>query len=120
MRGDGDFGASGSNGGVDLVGGVTDRGGEDRGFGGEVEPALLFFCLAGEFGVGFAAGAHEPGADGGDADAFVAELGVESFGEAGERKLSTFTWEKSTKLLESAMESSRKLDRDFKTVSTLS
>jgi len=36
--------------------------------------------------------------------------------EAGERKLSTFTWEKSTKLLESAMESSRKLDRDFQTV----
>ena len=53
-------------------------------FGGEVEPALLFFGLAGEVGVGFAAGAHEAGADGGDADAFVAEFGVEAFGEADE------------------------------------
>ncbi len=43
-----------------------------------------FFALAGEFGVGFASGAHEAGADGGDADAFVAEFGVEAFGEADE------------------------------------
>lgn len=43
---------------------------------------LLFFCLAGVFGVGLAAGAHEARADGGDADAFVAELGVEAFGES--------------------------------------
>ena len=35
----------------------------------------------------FAAGAHEAGADGGDADAFVAELGVEAFGEADEGEL---------------------------------
>ena len=32
----------------------------------------------------FATGAHEAGTDGGDADAFVAELGVEAFGEADE------------------------------------
>ena len=30
--------------------------------------------VADELGVGFAAGAHEAGADGGDADAFVAEF----------------------------------------------
>ena len=37
--------------------------------------------------MGFAAGAHEAGADGGDADAFVAEFGVEAFGEADEGEL---------------------------------
>lgn len=36
--------------------------------------------------------------------------------EAGERRLSTFTWEKSAKMLESVMESSRKFDRDFQNV----
>ena len=34
--------------------------------------------------MGFASGAHEAGADGGNADAFVAELSVEAFGEADE------------------------------------
>ena len=34
--------------------------------------------------MGFAAGAHEAGADGGDADAFVAQFGVEALGEADE------------------------------------
>ena len=48
---------------------------------------LLGFDVADELGVVFAAGAHEAGADGGDADAFVAELGVEAFGEADEGEL---------------------------------
>ena len=87
LRGDGDLGAACGYGVVDFVGGVADGGGEDGRFGGEVEPALLFFCLAGEVGVDFAAGAHEAGADGGDADAFVAEFGVEAFGEADEGEL---------------------------------
>ena len=66
---------------------MADRGGEDGSSGSEGEPALLFFCLAGVFGVGFAAGAHEARADGGDANAFVAEFGVEAFGEADEGEL---------------------------------
>jgi glycosyltransferase involved in cell wall biosynthesis len=36
--------------------------------------------------------------------------------EAGGRRLSTFTWEKSAEMLESVMESSRKLDRDLQNV----
>ena len=43
--------------------------------------------IADELGVIFAAGAHQAGADGGDADAFVAEFGVEAFGEADEGEL---------------------------------
>ena len=87
MRGDGDLGAAGGYGVVDLVGGVGDGGCEDRGSGGEFEPALFFDGAAGVAGVDFAAGAHEAGADGGDADAFVAEFGVEAFGEADEGEL---------------------------------
>ncbi len=37
--------------------------------------------------MGFSSGSHEAGADGGDADSFVAELGVEAFGEADEGEL---------------------------------
>ena len=40
--------------------------------------------LPGELGLDAGAGAHEPGADGGDANAFVAEFGVKAPGEAGE------------------------------------
>ena len=40
--------------------------------------------MAGELGLDAGAGAHEARADGGDADAFVAEFGVEALGEAGE------------------------------------
>jgi len=43
--------------------------------------------------VDFAAGAHEAGADGGDADTFVAEFGVEAFGEADEGELAGDVWE---------------------------
>jgi len=93
LRGDGDLGAACGYGAVDFVGGVADGGGEDRRFGGESEPALLFCCLAGEAGVGFAAGAHETGADGGDADAFVAKLGVEAFGVADEGEFAGYVGE---------------------------
>ena len=87
MRGDGDLGAAGGYRFKDTVGSVFDRGGEDGGAGGELEPAALFFYLADVLGVGFSAGAHETGADGGDAYAFVAELGVKTFGEAYEGEL---------------------------------
>jgi len=87
LRGDGDLGAASGYGVVDAVGGVLDRGGDDRSCGGEGEPALLFFRLTGVLGVDFAAGAHEARADGGDTDAFVAEFGVEALGEADESEL---------------------------------
>ena len=82
MRGDGDFGAASGYGVVDFVGGVVDGGGEAGGPGGEGEPELLLFTLAGVMGVGLTASAHETGTDGGDADALVAEFGVEALGEA--------------------------------------
>jgi len=87
LWGDGDFGAAGGYGVVDFVGGVVDGRCEDWGPGGEGEPLLLFFGLAGVVGVGFAASAHEARADSGDADALVAKFGVEAFGEADEGKL---------------------------------
>jgi hypothetical protein len=87
LGGDGDLGAAALDGGVDAVGGVADAGGEAWSFGAEVEPAGLLAGLAGEVGMHLAAGAHEAWADGGDADAFVAELGVEALGEAGEGEL---------------------------------
>ena len=52
-----------------------------------VNQRCSFSDLPVKLGVGFAAGAHEAGADGGDADAFVAELGMEAFGEADESEL---------------------------------
>ena len=58
MRGDGDFGATDGYGVVDLVGGVGDGGRQDRGSGGQFEPALLFDRAAGVLRVDFAAGAH--------------------------------------------------------------
>jgi len=72
---------------IDAVSGVLGGDGYARGVGGEVEPAALEFYVADDVGVVFAAGAHEAGADGGDADAFVAEFGVEAFGEADESEL---------------------------------
>ena len=71
----------------DAVGGVAGGDGEAGGFGGNGEPATLELYVADDVDVVFAAGAHEAGADGGDADAFVAELGVEAFGEADECEL---------------------------------
>ena len=82
MRGDRDFGAAAGYGVEDSVGGVAGGDGEARSFGGEGEPAALELYVAYDVDVVFAAGAHQAGADGGDADAFVAELGVEAFGEA--------------------------------------
>ncbi len=87
MGGDGDLGAAGGGGVVDAVGGVLATGGESGCGGAEGEPLELFFGLSGEGGLDGGAGAHEAGADGGDADAFLAELGVEAFGEAGEGEL---------------------------------
>ena len=83
----GDLGAACGDGVEDAAGGAFGGGGEDGSLGGEVEPELLFVDLADELGMGFATGAHEAGADGGDADAFVAELGVEAFGEADDGEL---------------------------------
>jgi len=71
----------------DAVGCVLGRDGDAGGVGGEVEPAAFELYVTGEVGVVFSSGAHEAGADGGDADAFVAELGVEAFGEADEGEL---------------------------------
>ena len=87
LRGDGDLGAAVEDGVVDAVGGVLGGGGEDGGGGGEGEPAVLGGLVADEAGLDVGAGAHEAGADGGDADAFVAEFGVEAFGEADEGEL---------------------------------
>ena len=55
-------------------------------FAPSVKPALLFVALAGEGSMLLAAGAHQARADGGDANAFEAQLGVQAFGEASERK----------------------------------
>ena len=87
LRGDGDFGAAGGGGVVDAVGCVVRGDGDERGFGGEVEPALFGFDVADEFGVVFSSGPREAGADGGDADSFVAEFGVQTFGESDESEL---------------------------------
>ena len=87
LRGDGDLGAAGRSGVEDAVGGVCGARGEAGRGGSHGEPAELLFGLPGELGLDAGAGAHEAGADGGDADAFVAELGVEAFGEAGEGEL---------------------------------
>ena len=75
------------HGGVDAVGGVLRGGGDDGCGGGEVEPAAFKFDVADELSVSLAAGAHQAGADGGDADSFVAEFGVEAFGESDQREL---------------------------------
>ena len=74
-------------GGVDFVRGVFGGCSYAGGSSGEVEPAAFELDVSDELGVGFAAGAHEAGADGGDADSFVAEFGVEAFGEADESEL---------------------------------
>jgi hypothetical protein len=71
----------------DFIGSVVCGDGDARGGGGKHEPALFSGGVADELGVVFAAGTHEAGADGGDADSFVAELGVEAFGEADESEL---------------------------------
>lgn len=84
LRGDGDFGAAGVDGVEDARGGVSGGDGEAGGGGGEFEPVLFFFYGAVIFGVDLAAGAHESGADGGDANALLAEFGVEALGEADE------------------------------------
>ena len=86
MWGDGDLGAACGYGVVDLVGGVCDGGGEDWGSCGQFEPALLFDGAASVLSMDLAAGAHEAGTDGGDADAFVSEFCVEALGEADERE----------------------------------
>jgi len=82
LWGDGDLGATVDDGVEDAVGGVLGGGRDDGGGRGEGEPAILFFLIADEAGLDVGAGAHEAGADGGDADAFVAKFGVEAFGEA--------------------------------------
>ena len=64
MWGDGDFGAACGYGVVDAVGGVVCCDGDAWGGGGAHEPAAFGFDVAYEFGVVFAAGAHEAGADG--------------------------------------------------------
>ena len=87
LRGDGDLGAACGDGVVDAVGGVADGGGYDGRGGGEVEPARFLLLIADEGGMDVRAGTHEAGADGGDADAFVAELGVEALREADEGEL---------------------------------
>src|ERR1700743_730525 len=66
---------------------MTNRRGEDGSAGSEGEPALLFFRLAGVVGMGFASSAHEAWANGGDADAFMTEFGMKTFGEADEGEL---------------------------------
>ena len=66
---DGDLGAVGGGGAIDAV-------------GGEAEPLLFGFDIADELRVGFAAGVHEAGADGGDGDVFLAELDMQAFAEA--------------------------------------
>ena len=84
LRGDRDLGAADAGGVEDAVGCVLRGGGDDGSFSSGVEPAELLFGLAGELGLDGGAGAHQARADGGDADAFETELGVEAFGEAGE------------------------------------
>ena len=87
LGGDGDLGAAGGGGVEDAIGGIFAGGGEAGCGGAEGEPLELFSGLSGEEGLTAGAGAHETGADGGDADVFLAELGVEAFGEAGEGEL---------------------------------
>ena len=87
LRGDGNFGAPLLDGRVDFVGCVVGCGGDNRRVGHEVEPAAFELDIADELGVGFAAGAHQPRTNGGDADAFVAKLGVQSLRKADQREL---------------------------------
>ncbi len=84
---DGDLGRARGHGVEDGVGGVLGAGGDEGRGRSHREPLEFFLRLAGELGLDGGAGAHEAGADGGDADAFEAELGVEAFGEAGEGEL---------------------------------
>src|SRR6202166_3695587 len=46
------------------------------------EPGIFFFVLAGEVGVARAAGAHQAGANGGDADAVFSQLHAQALAEA--------------------------------------
>ena len=87
LWGDGDLGAAGELGVADAFGGVLDGGSGARGRGAEVEPGFFFFDVADELGADVGAGAHEAGADGGDADALGAKLRVEAFRVAGEGEL---------------------------------
>ena len=87
LRRDSDLCAAGGNGRVDFACRMTNRRGEDGSAGSEGEPALFFFRLAGVVGMGFASSAHEAWANGGDADAFVSEFGVKTFGEADQGEL---------------------------------
>jgi len=68
---DGDFGAATGYGVEDSIGGVLGGDREAGGFGGEGEPAAFELYVAYDVDVVFAAGAHESGADGGYANAFV-------------------------------------------------
>jgi len=70
----------------DFVGGVFGGHGDARGFGGECEPAALELYVAYDLGVVFASRAHQAGADGGDSNALVAKLGMETFREAYQRE----------------------------------
>ena len=82
-----DFSAPLFGGSVDFIGGMFGGRRDAWGFGGKVEPAALELCIADELSVGFSAGAHKARADSGDADAFMAQLRVEAFGEAHQREL---------------------------------
>ncbi len=79
---DGDLRAASGDGAVDAIGCVARGYGNAWSSGGEVEPAALGVRVAPEVGVGLPAGAHQARADGGDANAFVAKLGVQPFREA--------------------------------------
>lgn len=84
---DGDLGATGGDGAKDAVGGVGGAGGDEWCDGAEGEPAELLIWLAGEAGLNEGAGAEEAGIHGGDADAFLAEFGVQALREADEGEL---------------------------------
>ena len=83
LRGDSDLSRAGALRVADTSGGVLNGGGGAGGCGSEVEPGLFLFDIADKLGENVGAGAHEAGADGGDADALGAEFSVQAFGVAG-------------------------------------
>ena len=84
LRRNGDLRTSGRYGRIDAVGGVAHRGRDNGCGGGEGEPARFLMLIAYKADVDVRAGAHEAGADGSDADAFMAKLSVKALRETDE------------------------------------
>lgn len=74
------------DGAIDMIRCPLDRGRKDWSRRCKIEPALLLLPGAYELCVAMAAGAHQSRADGGDPNALVAQLSMQSLGETYERE----------------------------------